>query len=132
MWDLVRGRPVIQVVLSPRTNGRQTSRVLLADTGAGSSRTLTDLVLLDSDCRQFARTLEGSVRLGGAIAGRFSTYWMPVSIPVLSFSGVCLVASIPAIELILPIRGIACFRFLNRFTYGNFGDPNRFGLEISE
>jgi hypothetical protein len=26
--------------------------------------------------------------------------------------------------------GIACFRFLNRFTYGNFGDPNQFGLEI--
>jgi hypothetical protein len=26
--------------------------------------------------------------------------------------------------------GIACFRFLNRFTYGNFGDKNAFGLEI--
>ena len=25
--------------------------------------------------------------------------------------------------------GIACFSFLNRFTYGNFGDPARFGLE---
>jgi hypothetical protein len=25
--------------------------------------------------------------------------------------------------------GIADFRFLNRFTYGNFGDPSRFGLE---
>jgi hypothetical protein len=25
--------------------------------------------------------------------------------------------------------GIACFRFLNRFTYGNFGDPGQFGLE---
>jgi hypothetical protein len=28
-----------------------------------------------------------------------------------------------------PFDGIACFRFLNRFTYGNFGDPNQFGLE---
>ncbi len=26
--------------------------------------------------------------------------------------------------------GIACFRFLNRFTYGNFGDRNGFGLEL--
>jgi hypothetical protein len=26
--------------------------------------------------------------------------------------------------------GIACFRFLNRFTYGNFGDQGSFGLEL--
>ena len=25
--------------------------------------------------------------------------------------------------------GIACFGFVNRFTYGNFGDPSQFGLE---
>jgi len=25
--------------------------------------------------------------------------------------------------------GTACFGFLNRFTYGNFGDPGQFGLE---
>ena len=25
--------------------------------------------------------------------------------------------------------GIACFPFLNRFTYGNFGDSGQFGLE---
>ena len=25
--------------------------------------------------------------------------------------------------------GIACFGFLNLFTYGNFGDPALFGLE---
>jgi hypothetical protein len=27
------------------------------------------------------------------------------------------------------LDGIACFRFLNRFTYGNFGSANEFGLE---
>jgi hypothetical protein len=27
------------------------------------------------------------------------------------------------------LQGIACFRFLNRFTYGNFGDADLFGLE---
>jgi hypothetical protein len=26
--------------------------------------------------------------------------------------------------------GIACFRFLNRFTYGNFGAATHFGLEV--
>jgi hypothetical protein len=25
--------------------------------------------------------------------------------------------------------GVACFRFLNQFTYDNFGDPLQFGLE---
>jgi hypothetical protein len=25
--------------------------------------------------------------------------------------------------------GLVCFSFLNRFTYGNFGDPSQFGLE---
>ncbi|MGH7136646.1 MAG: hypothetical protein ACREHD_12965 [Pirellulales bacterium] len=25
--------------------------------------------------------------------------------------------------------GIGCFRFLNRFTYGNFADHGQFGLE---
>jgi len=25
--------------------------------------------------------------------------------------------------------GLACFCFLIRFTYGNFGDPGQFGLE---
>jgi hypothetical protein len=25
--------------------------------------------------------------------------------------------------------GLACFRFLNRFGYGNFRDPGVFGLE---
>jgi hypothetical protein len=28
------------------------------------------------------------------------------------------------------LDGIACFRFLNRFTYGNFGDPASFALEL--
>jgi hypothetical protein len=27
------------------------------------------------------------------------------------------------------LGGIACFRFLNQFTCGNFGDPKQFGLE---
>jgi hypothetical protein len=34
------------------------------------------------------------------------------------------VRSVPA-----GFDGIACFAFLDRFTYGNFGDPGQFGLE---
>jgi hypothetical protein len=26
--------------------------------------------------------------------------------------------------------GIACFKFLNKFRYGNFGDPCCFGLDL--
>ena len=38
------------------------------------------------------------------------------------------------VSLVLPgvprgLDGLACFRFLNRFSYGNFGDPGQFGLE---
>jgi hypothetical protein len=28
------------------------------------------------------------------------------------------------------LEGIACFRFLNRFTYGNFAGADQFGLEL--
>ena len=27
-------------------------------------------------------------------------------------------------------EGIACFRFLNRFNFGNFANPEQFGLEM--
>ena len=30
----------------------------------------------------------------------------------------------------LDFDGIAGFRFLNRFTYGNLGHPDQFGLEL--
>jgi hypothetical protein len=36
-------------------------------------------------------------------------------------------AAVPAFPA--GFDGVAGFRFLNRFTYGNFGDPTRFGLE---
>jgi hypothetical protein len=28
------------------------------------------------------------------------------------------------------LDGLAGFRFLNRFSHGNFGDPGQFGLEV--
>jgi hypothetical protein len=131
-WQLVRGRPVVSVLLRSRTNGMQFSRVLLADTGAGSALSRVELILLEADCRRLGSTVEGTVRMGGALPGEFSTHWMVVTIPELQFAGMCRVASVPTLSLPPSFQGIACFRFLNRFTYGNFGDPDRFGLEIPE
>lgn len=39
------------------------------------------------------------------------------------------VAAVPANALPTGLDGIAAFRFLNRFAYGNFGAPEHFGLE---
>jgi hypothetical protein len=68
------------------------------------------------------------VSLAGAYAGSFPTYGISVRLPVLGFDGnirAVGVASVPA-----GFDGIACFRFLNRMTYGNFGDRGQFGLEL--
>jgi hypothetical protein len=128
----VRGRPVIRVLLRSRTNGRRLSRVLPADSGAGSALSRVELILLEADCRRLGSIVEGTIQLGGALPGGFPTYWMAVTIPELQFAGMCRVASVPTLSLPPTFQGIACFRFLNRFTYGNLGDPNRFGLEIPE
>jgi len=38
---------------------------------------------------------------------------------------------VPPSEIFQDVDGFACFRFLNSFSYGNFGDQNTFGLELS-
>ena len=61
------------------------------------------------------------------LVGRRDTYVLRVRLPAIGFDQdirVVGVASLPA-----GFDGIACFPFVNRFTYGNFGDPTRFGLE---
>ncbi len=50
-----------------------------------------------------------------------------VQVPSLSFDHKVRVVGVPTVPA--GFAGIACFSFLNRFTYGNFGDPARFGLE---
>jgi hypothetical protein len=54
---------------------------------------------------------------------------MQVEIPDLSLVRQARVIAIPDTERPVDLDGIACFRFLNSFTYGNFGEPNQFGLE---
>jgi hypothetical protein len=54
---------------------------------------------------------------------------MWVEIPALPFARFVYAVGVPATTLPQDFKGIAGFRFLNSFHYGNFGDPNRFGLE---
>lgn len=56
-----------------------------------------------------------------------STYLIRVQVPRLGFDRNVRVVGVPSLPA--GFDGIACFRFLNRFTYGNFGDPSQFGLE---
>jgi hypothetical protein len=104
---------------------------LLADTGAGSDRTGMELILSEADRHRFSVGSAGTLRLGGAFTGSFPAFWVNVSVPALGFSDLCIAVAVPSSQLPHPLRGIACFRFLNRFTYGNFADPDQFGLEAS-
>jgi hypothetical protein len=127
VWSLRHGRPRIEVVLTlPGVNTRIT-RDLLADTGAGTVASAFHLFLDDGDCRLFGGTPSHSVVLGGAYTGPHTVYLLRVQIPALAFD-----EELPVLGVAPPppgFDGMACFRFLNRFTYGNFGNPDQFGLE---
>jgi hypothetical protein len=128
-WQLVRGRPVIEVSLVSVGNVRRARRTLLADTGAGSTLGGMELILTEADRRRFSVGAEGALRLGGAFIGSFPTFWIPVTISRIGFSAPCVAVAVPSLQLPSQLQGIACFRFLNRFTYGNFADLEEFGLE---
>lgn len=100
---------------------------LLADTGAGSTALTCELLLANQVCLSCGGLLVDKVDLGRAFAGTHPTYLIQVQIPELGFDEEVTVAGVP--NLPHGFQGIACFRFLNRFTYGNFGDPGQFGLE---
>lgn len=67
------------------------------------------------------------VILGGAYSGAFPVYLIQVEIPALGFDQSVPVVAVPACPA--GFDGIACFRFLSRFTYSNFSDSGCFGLE---
>ena len=100
---------------------------MLADTGAGSEISPFDLILPETDCLLCGGNPLPPVTLGGAYVGSFPTYVLFVQIPSLGFAETLRVVGVPAVRS--GLDGIACFRFLNRFHYGNFGDAGVFGLE---
>lgn len=102
----------------------------MADTGAGSFVSPFELILSESDCQQHVgHRSHDEVGLGGAISGTHPIYSMWVEIPALSFARQVLIVAVPAAVCPTDLDGFACFRFLNAFAYGNFGDGGQFGLE---
>jgi hypothetical protein len=127
-WPLQNDRPVIQVVLSAVSGGQDMVRSLLADSGAGSQQTIFQLLLAEMDCLRAGGVVMGQVQLGGAYAGWFRLYLVRVRIPALNVN-----EPVPIVGLSqVPhgFDGIAAFKFLNRFHYGNFGNPASFGLDL--
>jgi hypothetical protein len=127
LWPLRHGRPCIEIVLTLALGGQSLVRTLLADTGAASQTAGFELLLEEHDCLRCSNSQIASITLGGAYAGRFQMYDVSVRLPALGFAQDLPVVAVHSTPV--GFGGIACFRFLNRFTYGNLGDPQQFGLE---
>jgi hypothetical protein len=127
LWPLHQEQPNIQIALALAT-GQFAVRHLLADTGAGTARAGFELVLLEKDCLQTGALLAPAVHLGGAYVGSYLVYVVRVQIPLLGFDQPVRAVAVSTVPT--HFDGLAGFRFLNRFSYGNFGDPGQFGLEI--
>jgi hypothetical protein len=127
-WPLLHDRPIVQVILAFVQGGQQIARNLLADTGAGTVQSGFELLLGEQDCLLCGGIPLPGVVLGGAYVGSYPVYLIQVRIPQLGFDQAVPTVGVPAVPA--GFDGIACFQFLNRFTYGNFGNPAQFGLEI--
>ena len=127
-WPLQNDRPVIEVVLIYSSGGTDVTRALLADSGAGNANAPFEILLEENECLLCGGKPIKAVSVTGAFTGSHLLYLIPIRIPLLGFADVIPAIGVPT--LAAAFDGIACFPFLNRFTYGNFGDRNAFGLEI--
>jgi len=127
LWPLLQDRPAIQVILTQVQTGQPLARMLLADTGAGRANSRFDLILDEDDCVLAGGVIVSGVDLSGAYNGNFTRYMVRIRVPMLGFDRLLPVVAVP--EVSNDLDGIACFAFLNRFTYSNFGNPTLFGLE---
>lgn len=126
--SLRHGRPCVRIVLTLAQGGQPFPRTLLADTGAGSLKSGFELILDEADCVLCGGIPLQPVTLGGAFTGTFPTYLLSVRLPALGFDKYLRVVGVPSIPA--AFDGLACFSFLNRFHYGNFGNSGTFGLEF--
>lgn len=131
LWELSTNRPVVEVQFMVAGNGQTVTRTLLADTGAGSANAPFHLVLAEEDCLLFGLCAAAPVQLSRAISGAFPAVEVTASILALSLTQHVIAVAVPSRHLPTNLHGIAAFRFLNSFHYGNFGDAMRFGLEKS-
>ncbi len=127
-WPLRHGSPAVRVVLTLAAGNHPLSLDLLADTGAGNSTARVELILEENDCLLCGGQPRAPIVLGGAYTGSFPVYQLRVQVPQLGFDVPIHVVGVPTNPQ--GFDGIAGFRFLNRFTYGNFGNPTEFGLEL--
>jgi len=127
LWPLLHHRPVVQVILALAQGGQPLVRNLLADTGAGTAQGAFELLLEETDCLLCGGLPLPGVVLGGAYTGTYPIYLVRVRVPILGVDHDLPAVGVPAGPA--GFDGIACFRFLNRFSYGNFADPGQFGLE---
>ncbi len=126
LWPFQNDRPFIEVELSAPSGGDLVRR-LLADTGAGNRQSVWQLILDDNDCLHCGGVFMGHVQLGGAYSGCFPLYLVKVRLSQLNFD-----ESIPVVGVSRApqgLDGIAGLKFLNRFHYGNFSNPDHFGLD---
>ena len=126
-WPLQQGRPTLEVILTHAKSGQKVVRTLLADTGAGAEHDQFEFVLDGVDCVLCGGLPFRTVAVGGAYSGVYPAFSLPIEIPALGFSDLVFAVGISPPPL--DFDGIACFRFLNRFTYGNFGNKGEFALE---
>ncbi len=126
LWPLHRGRPQVEATLI-LAGGQAVQRRLLADTGAGTRRSGFELILDERDCVSAGGIPLQPAILGGAYTGTFPVYLIRIQLPDLGFDRH--VSAVGTGSVPPGFDGIACFRFLNRFQYGNFGNPDQFGLE---
>jgi hypothetical protein len=126
-WPHRNGRPCVRLVFTLEPGGQASPRNLLADTGAGSSKSVFDLILDEHDCILCGGLPGAAVTLGGAYAGKFPLYDIAVKCPELDFDQHLRAVGVSSVPK--GFDGIATFRFLNRFHYGNFGGPELFSLE---
>lgn len=127
-WAFQSNRPIVEVEIADIDDGGVTGkRRLLVDTGAGSDKSAFELLLSETDCRTCGTYVFQDVKLGGAFSGSYPVYAIRVLIPALGFDDFVRAVAVPTTPP--HMDGIAAFRFLNRFTYGNFGRMVQFGLE---
>lgn len=127
VWPLLNDQPLVQIELACPAGASLIPRDLLAYTGAGSTRSCFELALHEADCRSCGRKTPTNAHLTDAYTGLFPVYLVRILIPQLGFDEEIPVVAVPHVPL--GFDGIACLRFLNRFSYGNFGSPDQFGLE---
>lgn len=128
-WPLQDDRPVIKLAFFSTEGGREYTRTLLADTGGGRWNSRWDVILSTDDCRLFGLNQVGLVHLGGAYSGNFPLVMVRAAIPALQITCKLVAVAIPLAQLRPGTDGLAGFRFLNSFHYGNFGNPEQFGIE---